>query len=172
VSRKPERPAVAAATDVLTGPSWRAAPRLTYVLLFALAGAAGLFFLIGGIFFGQGRFGFTLAGVLLVAVAVPLGWLAMETHRRYAASARLRDGGLEGTATVLGAGHSELEHRSSPLLWLDLVVHVEGRPDYRTRVREFVPASLVDRVLQGEAVPVRVDPEQPSRVVFVWPPAS
>ena len=145
---------------------------MTYVLLFALSAVAALFFLVGGLFFGQARYGFLVAGILLAAVAVALGWLALETHRRYAAAGRLRADGLEGTATVLGAGPADLEHRGNPMLWLDLVVHVEGRPDYRTRIREFVPADQVARVLSGEPFPVRLDPERPSRVVIVWPPAS
>jgi hypothetical protein len=28
---------------------------------------------------------------------------------------------------------------------------------------------MVDRVLDGEPLPVRIDPEQPSRVVIAWP---
>jgi hypothetical protein len=46
---------------------------------------------------------------------------------------------------------------------------MEGRPDYRTRVREFVPSGMLDRVLAGEPLSVRIDPEQPSRVVIAWP---
>ena len=160
------------AAEVLTGPSWRASPRLTYVLLFALSAVAALFFLVGGLFLGQAKFGFVVAGVLLAGVALGMGWLALETHRRYAAAGRLRADGLEGTATVLGAGPADLEHRGSPMLWLDLVVHVEGRPDYRTRIREFVPRDQVERLLSGEPFPVRLDPERPSRVVIEWPAAS
>jgi hypothetical protein len=163
-----DRPEPSAAA-VLTGPTWHAAPRLAYALLFALAGVAALFFLVGGLFFGQARYGFTIAGVLLLATAVVLGWLALETHRRYAEAGRLRETGLSGTATVLGAGHAGIEHRGHPLAWLDLVIHVDGRPDYRTRVREFVPSSMVERIQRGEPLPVRVDPEQPSRVVILWP---
>ena len=169
MSRTPERPAVAAATQVLTGPSWRAAPRFTYALLCALAGVAALFFLVGAIFFGQAKFGFLLAGVILTLVALLFGWMTLETHRRYADADRLRAGGLEGTAVILAAGQADVEHRGSPLLWLDIVVHVDGRPHYRTRVREFVPADMVDRVLEGEPLPVRIDSEQPSRVVIAWP---
>jgi hypothetical protein len=130
---------------------------------------AALFFLVGAIFFGQAKYGFLLAGVVLALVALPLGWLAVETHRRYADADRLRNGGLEGTAVVLGAGDADVEHRGSPLLWLDVVVHVEGRPEYRTRVREFVPPDMVARVLDGEPLLARIDPEQPSKVVIVWP---
>jgi hypothetical protein len=154
---------------VLSGPTWHPAPRLAYALLAALAGVAALFFLLGALAFGQAKYGYLMAGLILLVVAVALGWLAALTHRRYVAAGGLRSGGLEGSATVLGAVPAGIEHRGHPLMWLDLVVHVDGRPDYRTRVREFVPSGMLDRVLAGERLPVRVDPERPSRMVIAWP---
>jgi hypothetical protein len=168
LTRTADRPGTPVA-EVLTGPSWRASPRLTYTLLFALSAVTALLFLLGGLLFGQAKFGFIVAGVLLAGVALVMGWLALETHRRYVSAGRLRAEGLAGTATVLGAGSADLEHRGNPLLWLDLVVHAEGRPDYRTRVREYVPAAALQRLLDGEQIPVRIDPERPSRVVILWP---
>jgi hypothetical protein len=138
-------------------------------LLAVLAGIAAAFFLVGALAFGQAKYGYLMAGLISLGVAVALGWLAVDTHRRFVAAQGLRAGGLEGTATVLGAVPAGIEHRGHPLMWLDLVVHVEGRPDYRTRVREFVPSGMLDRVLAGESLTVRLDPEQPSGVVIAWP---
>jgi hypothetical protein len=154
---------------VLSGPQWHPAPRLAYTLLTILAGIAAAFFLIGALVFGQAKYGYLMAGLICLAAALVLAWLAVDTNRRYAAARELRSDGLEGTATVLGAVPAGIEHRGHPLMWLDLVVHVEGRPDYRTRVREFVPSGMLDRVLGGESLSVRIDPERPSRVVIAWP---
>jgi hypothetical protein len=137
-----------------------------------VAAVAGLLFLIGGIFFGQARFGFTLAGAVLLLLAIPLLWLGAFTHARYAEAGRLRAGGVAGTATVVGVGQAQMGHRGHPLLWLDLVIEVEGRPTYRTRVREYVPADRLEALARGEHVDVVVDPDDPSKVVVVWPPAS
>ena len=157
------------ATAVLSGPTWHPAPRLAYTLLAVLAGVAAVFFLVGALFFGQAKYGYLMAGLISLGVAVALGWLAALTQHRYAEARQLRSGGLEGTATVLGAVPAGIEHRGHPLMWLDLVVHVDGRPDYRTRLREFVPVAMLDRVLAGEPLSVRIDPERPSRVVIAWP---
>jgi hypothetical protein len=164
-SRSSDRSAPA----ILSGPTWHPAPRLAYTLLAVLAGVAAVFFLLGALAFGQAKYGYLMAGLVSLAVAVALGWLAAVTHRRYVEANGLRADGLEGTATVLGAVPAGIEHRSHPLMWLDLVLHVEGRPDYRTRVREFVPSGMLDRVLAGEPLSVRIDPERPSRVVIAWP---
>jgi hypothetical protein len=155
--------------EVFSGPQWHPAPRLAYSLLTVLAGVAAAFFLLGALFFGQAKYGYLMAGLITLAVALVLGWLAVETNRRFVAAQRLRSDGLAGSATVLGAVPAGFEHRGHPLMWLDLVVHVEGRPDYRTRVREFVPWGMLDRVLGGESLPVRIDPERPSGVVIAWP---
>ncbi|HEY7280984.1 MAG TPA: hypothetical protein VID47_05245 [Actinomycetota bacterium] len=165
----PNRTSDRSAPAVLSGPTWHPAPRLAYALLAALAGVAAMFFLVGALVFGQAKYGYLMAGLISLGVAVAMGWLAGETHRRYVAARGLRSDGLEGIATVLGAVPAGVEHRGHPLLWLDLVVHVEGRPDYRTRVREFVPASMLDRVLAGQPLPVRIDQERPARVVIEWP---
>ena len=157
------------APAVLSGPTWHPAPRLAYVLLAVLAGVAAVFFLVGALAFGQAKYGYLMAGLISLAVAVALGWLAVDTHRRFVAASGLRADGLEGTATVLGAVPAGIEHRGHPLMWLDLVVHADGRPDYRTRVREFVPSGMLDRVLGGEPLAVRIDPERPSRVMVAWP---
>lgn len=168
VTPSPDRPR-GAAVDVLSGPSWHPAPRLAYVLLAALAGVAAAFFLIGALVFGQAKYGYLMAGLIMLATALVLGWLAVETNRRYVAARRLRSDGLAGTASVLGAAPAGVEHRGHPLMWLDVVVHVEGRPDYRTRIREFVPSGMLGRVLGGESLPVRIDSARPSTMVIAWP---
>ena len=164
-SRSSDRSAPA----ILSGPTWHPAPRLAYTLLAVLADVAAVFFLVGALLFGQAKFGYLMAGLVCLAAAVALGWLAVGTHRRFIDARDLRADGLEGTATVLGAVPAGIEHRGHPLMWLDLVIHVEGRPDYRTRVREFVPSGMLERVLGGESLAVRVDPERPSRVAIEWP---
>jgi hypothetical protein len=158
--------------EALAGPSWKPSPRFAYLATGVVAAVAGLLFLIGGIFFGQARFGFTLAGAVLLMVAIPLLWLGWFTHARYVEAGRLRSGGVAGTATVVGVGHARMGHLGNPLLVLDLVVEVEGRPSYRTRVREYVPADRLEALARGDRVDVVVDPDDPSKVVVAWPPAS
>jgi hypothetical protein len=158
--------------EALAGPSWRPAPRFAYLATGALAAGAGLLFLIAGIFFGQARFGFTLAGAVLLVVAAPLLWLGAFTHARYAEAGRLRSDGLAGTAAVVGIAQAQMAHRGHPLLWLDMLIEVEGRPAYRTRVREYVPAGQLEAVSRGDRLDVVVDPDDPSRVVVVWPTTS
>jgi hypothetical protein len=153
--------------DALTGPAWTPSPRLTYLAGGVLSLFAGLFFGIGAVAFHQARF-YALPAVILLGASVPLlyGW--WRTSRTYSAARRLRAEGLPGIATVLGVGQTGLTMRGHPLLALELEVQVEGRPPYRVRRREYVPRDRVDALAAGEALPVRVDPEDPSRLVVEW----
>jgi len=82
-------------------------------------------------------------------------------HRRI-----LKDG-VAGTAEVLRLGYqygqSSLSNRQ-----LTLRVQVPGQDPYEVDGQWMVRGKFVDRIRRGNVIPVKVDPERPSRVAIDW----
>jgi Protein of unknown function (DUF3592) len=81
---------------------------------------------------------------------------------------RLRRVGLAGTARVLRATEAGTSPAGDPVLEVDLAVEVDGRPPYEIHKRTAVPRRRLDRLHAGRSVPVRVDPQDPERLVVEW----
>jgi hypothetical protein len=84
--------------------------------------------------------------------------------------ARLRRVGMNGTARVLRATEAGTSPAGEPVLDVELAVELEGRAPYEVRQRTAVPRWRLRRVHAGRSVPVRVDPQDPQRLVVEWGP--
>jgi hypothetical protein len=86
--------------------------------------------------------------------------------RRAADLDRISDTGLAGSGLITGLTQTGTLVNHQPVVGIDMLVTVPGRPPYPASVREPVPLILLNR-LQG-SLPVRVDPARPDRVVIQW----
>ena len=84
------------------------------------------------------------------------------------ARAELAGRGLAGRAVVHGHRDLDIATPAGRIVELDLEVTVPERPAYRVVTRGEVPASMGDLLTAGMTVPVRVDPDEPSRVLVLW----
>jgi hypothetical protein len=80
---------------------------------------------------------------------------------------RILKHGIAGTAEVLRLGHqygqSSLSNRE-----LTLRVHVRGQDPYEVDGQWMVRGKYIDDVRSGSQIPVKVDPDDPSRVAIDW----
>jgi hypothetical protein len=110
-------------------------------------------------------------GFLLVW-AVAAGWAGRVLHparHEREERARLRRVGVAGTARVLRATGAGTNPVGDPMVEMELAVELSGRAPYEVRQRTAVPRRRLDRLHAGGAVPVLVDPDDPQRLVVVWP---
>jgi hypothetical protein len=110
--------------------------------------------------------GLQLTAVILGVTGLGLVVVGLVLVRRAAATDRVSARGQPGTAQILGVGQTGMFVNNNPQVSLDLQVQVLGRSPYRVTVKEVVPLVMLNR-LQG-TVPVRVDPDDPNRVVVQW----
>ena len=81
---------------------------------------------------------------------------------------RIRRVGVSGVARVLRAKEAGTSPTGDPMVEIELAVEVEGREPYEVRQRTAVPRRRLDRLHEGSSVPIRVDPDDPQRLVFEW----
>lgn len=79
---------------------------------------------------------------------------------------RVREHGFLGKARVVSATPTEVYVNGRELLQLDLVVELSGLDPYSASTRAALGASEA-RVEPGSEVPVRVDPKDEQRILFV-----
>jgi hypothetical protein len=142
----------------------RGGPILILVGVLQLALGAGLAIGLGGIpYAGPGMIG---TGVILGLVGVALILGGLWWWRSAAGLDRISATGVAGTGLVTGLTQTGMMVNQQPVVGIDLLVSIPGRPPYAATVREPVPLILLNR-LQG-SLPVRVDPARPDRVVIQW----
>lgn len=81
---------------------------------------------------------------------------------------RLRRVGLAGVARVLRATEAGTSPVGEPVVDVELAVEVDGREPYEVHQRTAVPRRRLSRLHAGRSVPVRVDPQDPERLVVEW----
>ena len=108
------------------------------------------------------------AGFLTGGILGGIGLIFLAVGRGAARRDRLHDTGLHGTATIVGIFQTGLWANNNPVAVLTLDVQVEGYPSYRIKHREVVPQVMLGRLATGAALPVSVDPDNPSKVVIDW----
>lgn len=126
---------------------------LFIVLALQIPIVAGGFFLTGGIL--------GIVGIVLIAIGLRL-------RGSSAATDQVLQTGLAGQATITGLTQTGMYLNNQPRVKMDLLVQLPGRQPYTVEHSEFVPLILLARLTSGAALPVRVDPADPQKVVVDW----
>jgi hypothetical protein len=157
--------------SMFSGPSWggnRTRNVLYITAIFELV-LAGVFLVIG---LGTPilRGGFTLTAAILGAVALGLIVWARKAGRAAAAAQRLRATGVPGEADIVSVRQTGVVlNEINPQVELELNIRLaDGRSPYPVTVKEFVPGIAIGRLSNGQPLPVRVDPLDPTSVVILW----
>lgn len=116
---------------------------------------------------GEGG-GYDFSSVILLGVGILLfvigAFLKVKGFRR----ARIYNSGVPGDAVIKAAHETGTMVNNQPMYAFDLEVSGQGFPPVSTRHREVVPFWFAGRVGPDSRVPVKVDPSNPSRVIFDW----
>jgi hypothetical protein len=132
--------------------------------IFELVLSAG-FFVFG---LSQGIGGLTMTGALLGIVGIVLLVFGIASRRKGAEADRIDETGLAGTAQITGLTQTGMYLNNSPQIGLDLMVTVPGRNPYPIEVKQFVPLILLGSLSVGRTLPVKVDQQDPGKVVIDW----
>src|SRR3954454_21538489 len=73
--------------------------------------------------------------------------------------------GRVGTATIGAVRQTGLWVNENPQVEMDLDVTVEGLPSYSTTHRQVIAQIAIPQFQPGATVPVRVDPDNPTRLI-------
>ncbi|ROO86115.1 hypothetical protein EDD29_3678 [Actinocorallia herbida] len=84
------------------------------------------------------------------------------------ATAHLAHTGLPGSGMVTAVRDSGTRMNGQPLVTLDLLVTVPGRPPYPVTVQCVVPLIGLPRLAPGQDLQVRVDRARPESVAVIW----
>jgi hypothetical protein len=133
-----------------------------------LVGTAIFELLLAGVFFFIGGSGMVLTGVILGVVGVILLLFGIGSLRKASASQRIDETGLAGTGQVVGLTQTGMYLNNNPQIGMQLMVSVPGRNPYQVEVRQFVPLMLLGSIQVGSTLPVKVDQQNPSKVVIDW----
>jgi hypothetical protein len=148
----------------LYGSTWTGQQKNMYLWTAVFELVLGGGFLVGAFVLPAARFGFILTAVILWGVAFPLFFAWNRTRSK----AGLETTGVSGTATVAGFTQTGMSMNDQPRVKLDLLVTVPGKPAYHVHQAEFVPIALLGLLTTGATIPVKVDPQNPSKVLLEW----
>ena len=79
---------------------------------------------------------------------------------------RLRSTGLKGTATIHQFRDTGSRVGMNPVVELELLVHVEGRPDYPVTHQESMAPFVFNALTTGKQLVCFVNPEDPAEMVI------
>jgi hypothetical protein len=133
-----------------------------------LIGTAIFELALAAVFFFIGGSGMVLTGVILGVVGVILLLFGIGSLRKASASKRIDETGLAGTGQVVGLTQTGMYLNNNPQIGMQLMVSVPGRNPYQVEVRQFVPLMLLGSIQVGSTLPVKVDQQNPSKVVIDW----
>ncbi len=133
-----------------------------------LIGTAIFEIALAGVFLFIGGSGMVLTGVILGVVGVILLVFGIGSLRKASASRRIDETGLAGTGQVVGLTQTGMYLNNNPQIGMQLMVSVPGRNAYQVEVRQFVPLMLLGSIQVGSTLPVKVDQQNPSKVVIDW----
>ena len=138
---------------------------LILVGLLQLALGAGFVLALGGLPYAGG--GMMLTGGILFVVGVGLIIAGVIWLRRSADKDRISTTGLAGTGQITGLTQTGMMVNNQPVVKIEMLITVPGRQPYPASVQEIVPLILLGSLGQG-ALPVRVDPVRPDKIVVQW----
>jgi hypothetical protein len=95
-----------------------------------------------------------------------IAWWFIRRHRRRVRF--MQDNGIPARATITAIRAPGSSINSRPVLHLDVLVAVPGRPVYQSVVRNAPPIHLVGTLRPGVGLPVKVDPGRPERLLVDW----
>lgn len=115
-----------------------------------------------------GTGGYTIAAVVLLGVGVLLFVIGVFLKIRGRRRARIYHSGVPGEAVIRAVHETGTMVNNQPMYAFDLDVSGQGFAPVSTRHREVVPFWFAGRVGPDSRVPVKVDPSNPTRVIFDW----
>jgi hypothetical protein len=133
-----------------------------------LIGTAIFELALAAVFFFIGGSGMVLTGIILGVVGVILLLFGIGARRKAKDNQRIDDTGLAGQGQIVGMTQTGMYLNENPQIGLQLMVSVPGRNPYQVEVRQFVPLMLLARMQVGATLPVKVDQQDPSKVVIDW----
>jgi hypothetical protein len=78
-------------------------------------------------------------------------------------------GGLSGRATIVSLREGGPYVNQRPTIAMELDVELPGRERYRAQAKQVVGRLVIGRMQPGATIPVRVDPEDPAKIVVDEP---
>ena len=83
-------------------------------------------------------------------------------------AAALAANGVDGTASISAVRNTGSLVNYSPVLELDLVVMLPGRPPIPVTRRELVEQMFLGKAQPGNTLPVRANPDNPTELLLNW----
>jgi hypothetical protein len=139
---------------------------LIIVAVFELCLAA-VFLAVGSRAVGA-RFGMDLAAGILGVVGLGLLIGAKMISWSLSKQARIDATGIPGSATITAVTQTGATLNGNPRLALDVSVQLPGRAAFPARITQFVPLILLSRATPGGTLAVKVDQQDPSKIVVDW----
>lgn len=115
-----------------------------------------------------GTGGYTISAVILSGVGVILFVIGVFLKVKGRRRARIYHEGVPGEAVIRAVHETGTVVNNQPMYAFDLDVSGQGFNPVSTRHREVVPFWYLNRVGPQSRVPVKVDPQNPARVIFDW----
>ncbi|MFN2588241.1 MAG: hypothetical protein ABR613_09000 [Actinomycetota bacterium] len=112
--------------------------------------------------------GYDISAVVLLGVGILLFVIGVFLKVRGRRRARIYNTGIPGEAVIRAVHETGTMVNNQPMYAFDLDVTGSGFAPTSTRHREVVPLWFASRVGPDARVPVKVDPSNPSRMIFDW----
>jgi hypothetical protein len=90
----------------------------------------------------------------------------MKNMARQGDVGRLRSTGLKGTATIHAFQDTGNKVGMNHVMELQLMIHVEGRPDYPVTHQESMAPIMVNGLSSGKQLVCHVNPDEPTEMVI------
>lgn len=116
---------------------------------------------------GEGG-GYDISATVLLGVGILLFVIGAYLKIRGRRRARIYHSGVPGEAVIRAVHETGTMVNNQPMYAFDLEVTGQGFSPVTTRHREVVPFWYLNRVGPQSRVPVKVDPSNPTRVIFDW----
>ena len=81
---------------------------------------------------------------------------------------RISETGIAGAATVTFVKETGIMVNDDPQIKITVRVSIPGRQDYDATRTEIVPLVAMSRLTSGIQLPVKVDPENQSKIIIQW----
>ena len=90
----------------------------------------------------------------------------IDSFTREDTAREIRKAGLPAKGTVLKIWETGVRVNDSPVVGFRLKVHAEGMAPFEAETKALISILWIPRIQPGAVLPVRYDPNDPSRVVL------